>query len=341
MNIDRRKRVFKKIYGLVDGTLIFMDSDGYVLESSDDSRVGGYIDLPSFNNDQDRIMYRGWSFRQFKGHDGRLYVLALDNKKQTTQTIIELISIMFEEDSDDLTSEEVITDYLKDRITDEVALELAGKIKEDLEKKYTVCIVEHKSGIADEMESILRNLVPDAYTVPFDNTKILLIFKDDNIDEVLMSVMVAVSEELLVEPKIGVGTEVEGFLKMKDSFNDAITALGVLKTYRTTDKISYYKKMALPIIINEMPWDQLNRIYKAISGNIHIVIDDDELILTAQRFFEHSLNVTDTSQVLFIHRNTLIYRLNKIEKLTGFDLRKFEDALNFYIGLYMNNRIKQ
>jgi len=99
--------------------------------------------------------------------------------------------------------------------------------------------------------------------------------------------------------------------------------------------------MALPIIINEMPWDQLNRIYKAISGNIHIVIDDDELILTAQRFFEHSLNVTDTSQVLFIHRNTLIYRLNKIEKLTGFDLRKFEDALNFYIGLYMNNRIKQ
>ncbi len=187
----------------------------------------------------------------------------------------------------------------------------------------------------------MRNLVPDAYTVPFDNTKILLIFKDENIEELLTSIMVAVSEELLIEPKIGVGTEVEGFLKMKDSFNDAITALGVLKTYRTTDKIAYYKKMALPIIIDEMPWDQLNRIYKAISGSIHIVIDDDELILTAQRFFEHSLNVTDTSQVLFIHRNTLIYRLNKIEKLTGFDLRKFEDALNFYIGLYMNNRIKQ
>ncbi len=103
---------------------------------------------------------------------------------------------MFEEDSDDLTSEEVITDYLKDRITDEVALELAGKIKEDLEKKYTVCIVEHKSGIADEVESILRNLVPDAYTVPFDNTKILLIFKDENIEELLTSIMVAVSEEL-------------------------------------------------------------------------------------------------------------------------------------------------
>ena len=67
---------------------------------------------------------------------------------------------------------------------------------------------------------------------------------------------------------------------------------------------------------------------------------DDELLTTINKFFEYSLNVSETSRQLYIHRNTLVYRLDKLEKTTGLDLRKFEDAITFKIALMVVKYMK-
>lgn len=340
MNIDRRKRVFKRIYQLLDGRVYFTDPKGYVLESSLTDHIGNYIDLPEFG-EGNLEFYRGGTYRKLVGHDGKTYILVIDNKKQSTITMLELVSMLFEEEMDDLSTEEVLIDFLKGRIEDDVAIELAAKVSADFERKITVCVLEHRHGENEDIESILRNIVPEAHILPYDKNRFVIINRSGTLNEDVMGILSAISEELLIEPRIGVGTQVDGFLKIRESFEDAVTALNIAKIYKDSEHISHFKDLALPMMIDQLDGSGLNRINKAISGNIHAVIDDEELILTAQRFFEHSLNVTDTAQVLFIHRNTLIYRLNKIEKLTGFDLRKFEDALNFYIGLYMYNRMNR
>ncbi len=101
----------------------------------------------------------------------------------------------------------------------------------------------------------------------------------------------------------------------------------------TQVKSLIYKSLVVPLLIKNMDLNELETMYLDIAANLNSVINDEELILTALRFFENDLNITETSRKLFVHRNTLIYRLNKIHKLTDFDLRKFEDALNFNIGL--------
>ena len=67
---------------------------------------------------------------------------------------------------------------------------------------------------------------------------------------------------------------------------------------------------------------------------------DDETILTINKFFENDLNVSETSRQLFVHRNTLVYRLDKLQKSTGLDLRVFEDAITFKIALMVVQYMK-
>ena len=68
-------------------------------------------------------------------------------------------------------------------------------------------------------------------------------------------------------------------------------------------------------------------------------VGDDELEQTAMSFFECNLNISETAHKLFIHRNTLIYRINKLESITGYDIRKFNDAINYYLN-YLVDKIQ-
>lgn len=339
MNIEKRKRVFKKIYKLVDSTVLFMDSGGYVLESSDSSKLGEVLVIPKFDKELEINVHKGWSYRKVLDKNGKDYVLALDNKKKETQMVMSLIAMIIEDEIDELTSEEIILEFIKGQLVEEVAIELLGSLIDEFNIKLIIGVLEYKSGLEEEIESILRNLLPEDYIISYDNNHFLLIFKN-KVDSVLTtSIVSAISEELLMEPRLSIGSEVDGFMKLKESFNDAVLGLNISKIYKNSERIVFYKELALPMMIEKMDKEVISHLYKNISSNIHLVVDDQELIHTSHMFLENNLNVTDTAQKLFIHRNTLIYRLNKIQKLTGFDLKKFEDALNFYIGINMHTRL--
>ncbi len=110
-------------------------------------------------------------------------------------------------------------------------------------------------------------------------------------------------------------------------------ALEVGKVFDTEKPIVSYNHLGIARLIYQLPTTLCEMFLKEVFRKGSIDSLDHETLFTIQRFFENSLNVSETSRKLFVHRNTLVYRLEKIKKITGLDLREFEDAIVFKVAL--------
>ena len=141
------------------------------------------------------------------------------------------------------------------------------------------------------------------------------------------------SSEFFAKVAIGIGTAADNVKDLARSFKEAQVALEVGKVFDTEKNIIAYENLGIGRLIYQLPTTLcemfLNEVFK--KGSIESI--DRETLMTIQAFFENNLNVSETSRKLFVHRNTLVYRLEKINKLTGLDLREFDDAIVFKVAL--------
>ena len=106
-----------------------------------------------------------------------------------------------------------------------------------------------------------------------------------------------------------------------------------MKVFDTEKAIVSYNNLGIARLIYQLPTTLCDMFLKEVFKRGSIDSLDHETLFTIQRFFENNLNVSETSRKLFVHRNTLVYRLEKIKKITGLDLREFEDAIVFKVAL--------
>ena len=132
---------------------------------------------------------------------------------------------------------------------------------------------------------------------------------------------------------IGIGTIVVGIKDLARSFKEAQVAMEVGKVFDTEKTIVSYDNLGIARLIYQLPTTLCDMFLKEVFKRGSIESLDHETLFTIQRFFENNLNVSETSRKLFVHRNTLVYRLEKIKKITGLDLREFEDAIVFKVAL--------
>lgn len=189
---------------------------------------------------------------------------------------------------------------------------------------------------------ILQSLFPDKqkdFIININETDLVLVkeVKDTNdyrdLEKLAKSIIDIINSELYVKAYVGIGTIVESIKELPRSFNDAQVALEVGKVFDTEKFIMTYDNLGVGRLIYQLPISLcemfLNEIFK--KGSIDSL--DYETLFTIQKFFENNLNVSETSRKLFVHRNTLVYRLEKIRKLTGLDLRRFDHAIVFKVAL--------
>ena len=124
-----------------------------------------------------------------------------------------------------------------------------------------------------------------------------------------------------------------GIKDLARSFKEAQVALEVGKVFDTEKPIVSYDNLGIARLIYQLPTTLCEMFLKEVFKRGSIESLDHETLFTIQRFFENNLNVSETSRKLFVHRNTLVYRLEKIKKITGLDLREFEDAIVFKVAL--------
>ena len=148
--------------------------------------------------------------------------------------------------------------------------------------------------------------------------------------------------ELRIKTVIGIGTVAEHLRELADSYKDAQTAIDVGKVFDTEKTIINYENLGIGRLIYQLPTTLCEIFLSEVFKKNSIDSLDQETLFTINKFFENNLNVSETSRKLFVHRNTLVYRLEKIKKLTGLDLRQFDHAIVFKVALmvrkYLSSR---
>lgn len=139
--------------------------------------------------------------------------------------------------------------------------------------------------------------------------------------------------ELFARTTIGIGTVSEHLRELADSYKEAQVAIEVGKVFDTEKTILNYENLGIGRLIYQLPTTLCEIFLSEVFKKNSIDSLDQETLFTINMFFENSLNVSETSRKLFVHRNTLVYRLEKIKKLTGLDLREFDDAIIFKVAL--------
>ncbi len=152
----------------------------------------------------------------------------------------------------------------------------------------------------------------------------------------------AMRTELFTKTTIGIGTVSNHLRELADSYKEAQVAIEVGKVFDTEKNIINYENLGIGRLIYQLPTTLCEIFLSEVFKKNSIDTLDQETLFTINKFFENNLNVSETSRKLFVHRNTLVYRLEKIRKLTGLDLREFDHAIIFKVALmvkkYLNSR---
>ena len=164
----------------------------------------------------------------------------------------------------------------------------------------------------------------------------------DDLEKIAVSVENTLKTELRIKTVIGIGTVAEHLRELADSYKEAQTAIEVGKVFDTEKSIMHYENLGIGRLIYQLPTTLCEIFLGEVFKKNSIDSLDQETLFTINKFFENNLNVSETSRKLFVHRNTLVYRLEKIKKLTGLDLRQFDHAIVFKVALmvrkYLSSR---
>ncbi|MBQ4312809.1 MAG: helix-turn-helix domain-containing protein [Clostridia bacterium] len=210
----------------------------------------------------------------------------------------------------------------------------------DVSRVVLLIRVKAKTDIATY--DVVQNLFPDKtkdFVININETDIALVkeirtgIDVKDLEKLARSIVDTLSSEFYTHCVVGIGTTVSSIKELANSFKDAQIALEVGKVFDTEKTIVSYENLGIARLIYQLPTKLcemfLHEIFK--KGSIESL--DSETLFTIQKFFENNLNVSETSRKLFVHRNTLVYRLEKIKKLTGLDLREFDHAIVFKVAL--------
>ena len=155
----------------------------------------------------------------------------------------------------------------------------------------------------------------------------------EDLEKIAVNMEETLKNELRIKTIIGIGTVAERLRELADSYKEAQTAIEVGKVFDTEKSIMHYENLGIGRLIYQLPTTLCEIFLKEVFKKNSLDSLDQETLFTINKFFENSLNVSDTSRKLFVHRNTLVYRLEKIRKLTGLDLRQFDHAIVFRVAL--------
>ena len=146
--------------------------------------------------------------------------------------------------------------------------------------------------------------------------------------------------EAASDVRVAYGTTAEDIKGVSRSYKEAKMALEVAKIFYPMRRTVEYGNLGVGRLIYQLPVALCQLFIKEIFGDNIPGEIDEETLATVNKFFDNSLNVSETSRQLFIHRNTLIYRIEKLQKATGLDVRVFDDALTLKIALMVVNYMK-
>ena len=236
--------------------------------------------------------------------------------------------------------------FVKNIISDNILLgDIYGRAKE----LHFVCDVPRGVFLVRQMDSAepsmvdaIQSMFPDKQTdfvLSINETDVAVIkqlpegTESKRLDKVAQQIEEMLTEQLEMKAVVGIGTVVVNIRDLARSYKEAQMAIEVGKVFETERSIINYDNLGIGRLIYQLPTTLCEMFLQEVFKKNPIDALDQETLFTINKFFENNLNVSETARKLFVHRNTLVYRLEKIKKLTDLDLREFDDAITFKVAL--------
>ncbi|MBP3604360.1 MAG: helix-turn-helix domain-containing protein [Lachnospiraceae bacterium] len=225
----------------------------------------------------------------------------------------------------------------------------AKKLHIDATVSRVVLVVEtkkEKDSTASELLSGMFSSQSGDYITAVDESNVILIKSlepregYDEIHQIANTIVDMMNTEAMINVRVAYGTIVHELKDVSKSYKEATMALDVGKIFYVEKKVIAYGRLGIGRLIYQLPVNLCKIFIDEIFAEEGSSEIDEETLTTVNKFFENNLNVSETSRQLFVHRNTLVYRLEKLEKSTGLDVRTFDDALTFKIAMMVVNYMK-
>ncbi len=191
---------------------------------------------------------------------------------------------------------------------------------------------------------VLTHMYPDSAAcnvVVIDEGSIALVRNlapgedDESIEKMAQVIYDTICSETMVAPKIGVGNRASSIKELTRSFKQAQEAIVIGKIFEEEQDIYLYSNLGIGRLVYQLPITACELFINEIFRTESLDTLDEETMTTILKFFENNLNVSEAARQLYIHRNTLVYRLDKIRRNTGLDLTKFDNSVVFYISILL------
>lgn len=342
--IHQMKDAIDRSFGVIDENYI-------VIASSDLSRIGETVldEMPI----SDSFVSGGLTYKVISSNQGAKYMVYVEGEDALAARYANVLAVAFSNIKFYYDEKYDRSNFIKNIILDNI---LPGDIYIKARELYfnndvsrTVIIIRALEVSDVSIYDIVQNLFPDKskdFIISINENDIALVketaqgIDPKTIEKMASTIADTITGEFYAQVVIGIGTTVNNLKDLARSFKEAQAALEVGKVFDTEKSIVSYDNLGIARLIYQLPTTLCESFLREVFKRGSIENLDQETLFTIQRFFENNLNVSETSRKLFVHRNTLVYRLEKIKKITGLDLREFDHAIIFKIALMVNKYLK-
>lgn len=342
------------IKGITKIDLSVVDTEGNVLAETTNDNSGYGILVRSFvESPADSQVLQGYQFFKVYDESQLEYVVIAKGDSEDVYTIgkivvfqIQNLLVAYKERYD---KDNFIKNLLLDNLLLVDIFNRAKKLHIEMNARRVVYIIETSkekdSGALETVRGLFAGGNKDFITAVDEKNIILvkeLLEKEtyDDLEKTAQVIVDMLNTEAMTRVHVAYGTIIKDIKEVSRSYKEAKMALDVGKIFYSDKKVIAYSNLGIGRLIYQLPLPLCKMFIKEIFADNTPDNFDEETLTTINKFFENNLNVSETSRQLYIHRNTLVYRLDKLQKSTGLDLRVFEDAITFRIALmvvkYMN-----
>ena len=332
----------------IDRMVGVVDETGTIISCSDLNRIGEVRD--GIASDRltagDAFVRDGYTYHLFSSNKRNDYAVLVEGTDEPALRYAALLAISLQNIKQYHDEQFDKTNFIKNVVLDNILPgDIYAKARElhfvsDVQR--VVLLIRVTSGNDISAYDVVSSLFPDkqkdfVFNISETDTVLVKEIRPDNntrdMEKLAASIVDTLQGEHYIKAVVGIGTPISNIKDLASSFKEAQIAMEVGKVFDTEKQVISYDHLGIARLIYQLPTTLCEAFLREVFKQDSIDSLDSETLFTIQRFFENNLNVSETSRGLFVHRNTLVYRLEKIKKLTGLDLRKFDDAIVFKVAL--------
>lgn len=229
------------------------------------------------------------------------------------------------------------------------AAEHAQRLHIALEERRILFLLEKKGRLDDTVVEILKNLFPSqtkSYLIPMSDRSLAILRSvksnesEQDLSQIAHMIVDTLNMEALTQVRVAYSAVMGHLTELDTAWQETSLALKVGKLFYSEQNVFPHDRLGIGRLVYRLPIPICEGFLKEVFGNDIPNTLDEETTATINRFLQNNLNIAETSRQLHMHRNTLIYRLDQVEKRTGLDLRKFEDAMTFRIASLVMNYLQ-